>query len=82
MTVSAIILAAGEGTRMRSSRPKPLHRICGRPMVVHVVHALEKLHPARTVVVVGHAAELVTKKVLELAPPWSNIVFEIGRAHV
>ena len=35
MTVSAIILAAGEGTRMRSSRPKPLHRICGRPMVVH-----------------------------------------------
>src|SRR4029453_3756442 len=73
--VSAIILAAGEGTRMRSSRPKPLHRICGRPMVVHVVHALEKLHPARTVVVVGHAAELVTKKVLELAPPWSNVVF-------
>ena len=75
MTVSAIILAAGEGTRMRSSRPKPLHRICGRPMVVHVVHALEKLHPARTAVVVGHGAELVTKKVLELAPPWSNIVF-------
>ncbi len=75
MTVSAIILAAGEGTRMRSSRPKPLHRICGRPMVVHVIHALEKLHPARTVVVVGHGAELVTKKVHELAPPWANIVF-------
>ena len=75
MTVSAIILAAGEGARMRSSRPKPLHRICGRPMVVHVVHALEKLHPARTAVVVGHGAELVTKKVLELSPPWSNIVF-------
>jgi bifunctional UDP-N-acetylglucosamine pyrophosphorylase/glucosamine-1-phosphate N-acetyltransferase len=75
MTISAIILAAGEGTRMRSSRPKTLHRICGRPMVVHVVHALEQLHPARTAVVVGHGAELVTKKVLELAPPRSNIEF-------
>ncbi len=59
MTITAIILAAGEGTRMRSTRPKPLHRICGRPMVVHVIHALEKLHPTRTVVVVGHGAELV-----------------------
>jgi bifunctional UDP-N-acetylglucosamine pyrophosphorylase/glucosamine-1-phosphate N-acetyltransferase len=75
MTVCAIILAAGEGTRMRSSRPKPLHRICGRPMVVHVIHALAKLRPARTSIVVGHGAELVTKKVLELAPTWANVAF-------
>jgi bifunctional UDP-N-acetylglucosamine pyrophosphorylase/glucosamine-1-phosphate N-acetyltransferase len=75
MTVSAIVLAAGAGTRMRSDRPKPLHRICGRPMVLHVIHALERLHPARTVVVVGHGAEQVTKKVLDEAPGWSNVVF-------
>jgi bifunctional UDP-N-acetylglucosamine pyrophosphorylase / glucosamine-1-phosphate N-acetyltransferase len=75
MTVSAIVLAAGEGTRMRSQRPKPLHLICGRTMVLHVIHALEKLAPARTVVVVGHAAEQVTKKVQELAPSWSNVAF-------
>ena len=56
MSVSAIILAAGVGTRMRSDRPKPLHRICGRPMVLHVIHALQRLHPARTVIVVGHGA--------------------------
>ena len=43
MTVSAIVLAAGEGTRMRSDRPKPLHMICGRAMVMHVIHALEPL---------------------------------------
>ncbi len=63
MTVSAIVLAAGEGTRMRSDRPKPLHLICGRAMVLHVIHALERLHPARTALVVGHGAEQVTKKV-------------------
>ncbi len=75
MTVSAIVLAAGEGTRMRSARPKPLHRICGRPMVLHVIHALEKLKPARTVVVVGHAADLVTSKIDGTAPAWANLVF-------
>ena len=75
MTVSAIVLAAGEGSRMRSSRPKPLHLICGRPMVMHVIHALESLRPERTVVVVGHGAERVTKKVQEMAPGWANVTF-------
>jgi bifunctional UDP-N-acetylglucosamine pyrophosphorylase/glucosamine-1-phosphate N-acetyltransferase len=75
MTVSAIVLAAGAGTRMRSDRPKPLHRICGRPMVLHVIHALEQLRPARTVIVVGHGAEQVTKKVQHEAPGWANVAF-------
>ncbi|NND74977.1 MAG: NTP transferase domain-containing protein [Ilumatobacter sp.] len=60
---------------MRSSRPKPLHLICGRAMVVHVIYALEKLHPDRTAVVVGHGAEQVTKKVQERAPSWANVAF-------
>ena len=46
MSVSAIVLAAGEGTRMRSDRPKPLHLICGRPMVMHVIDALAELRPS------------------------------------
>ena len=75
MTVSAIVLAAGEGSRMRSNRPKPLHLICGRPMVMHVIHALEAVAPDRTVVVVGHGAERVTKKVQEQAPQWANVEF-------
>jgi bifunctional UDP-N-acetylglucosamine pyrophosphorylase/glucosamine-1-phosphate N-acetyltransferase len=75
MSVSAIVLAAGEGSRMRSSRPKPLHLICGRPMVMHVIHALEGLTPDRTVVVVGHGAERVTKKVQEQAPGWAHVTF-------
>ncbi|MEP1126053.1 MAG: NTP transferase domain-containing protein [Ilumatobacter sp.] len=75
MSVSAIVLAAGEGTRMRSSRPKPLHMICGRAMVMHVIHALEKLAPERTALVVGHGAEQVTKKVQAMAPAWANVAF-------
>ena len=75
MTVSAIVLAAGAGTRMRSDRPKPLHRICGRSMVLHVIHALELLAPERTAVVVGHGAEQVTKRVHADAPPWANVAF-------
>ncbi|MGI9051936.1 MAG: bifunctional UDP-N-acetylglucosamine diphosphorylase/glucosamine-1-phosphate N-acetyltransferase GlmU [Ilumatobacteraceae bacterium] len=75
MTVSAIVLAAGEGTRMRSARPKPLHMICGRAMVLHVIHALEHLRPERTSLVVGHGAEQVTKKVQDQAPGWANVVF-------
>jgi len=75
MSISAIILAAGEGTRMRSSRPKPLHLICGRAMVLHVIHALEAVTPERTAIVVGHGAEQVTKKVQQLAPAWANVAF-------
>ena len=60
---------------MRSNRPKPLHLICGRPMVMHVIHALEDVAPDRTVVVVGHGAERVTKKVQEQAPLWANVTF-------
>jgi bifunctional UDP-N-acetylglucosamine pyrophosphorylase/glucosamine-1-phosphate N-acetyltransferase len=75
MGVSAIVLAAGEGSRMRSARPKPLHMICGRSMVMHVIHALSELDVERTVVVVGHHAERVTKKVQEQAPGWAQVTF-------
>ncbi|HVA73967.1 MAG TPA: NTP transferase domain-containing protein [Acidimicrobiales bacterium] len=68
-TLSAVVLAAGEGTRMRSERPKPLHRLCGRPMVLHVLYALAELDLDRAVVVVGHGADWVTKSVGDQAPP-------------
>src|ERR1700691_850308 len=73
--LSAVLLAAGEGTRMRSSRPKPLHRLCGRPMVLHVLDALAELSVARVVVVVGHRAEWVTKTLMEHAPTGLAIEF-------
>ena len=60
---------------MRSDRPKPLHRLCGRPMVLHVLDALAELPVDRVVVVVGHRAEWVTKTLVEHAPPGMAIEF-------
>src|SRR5437763_8284831 len=60
---AAITLAAGEGTRMRSSRPKVLHEIAGWPMIRHVAEALHPLEPAATVVVLGEGMEAVARTV-------------------
>jgi bifunctional UDP-N-acetylglucosamine pyrophosphorylase/glucosamine-1-phosphate N-acetyltransferase len=63
--LAAVVLAAGEGTRMRSETPKVLHPLCGRPMLLHVVDALAALPLERVVIVVGHGAERVTKTLQE-----------------
>jgi bifunctional UDP-N-acetylglucosamine pyrophosphorylase / glucosamine-1-phosphate N-acetyltransferase len=63
--LSAVVLAAGEGSRMRSERPKPLHRLCGRPMLMYVLDSLEGSGASRAVIVVGHKGEWVTKKMQE-----------------
>ena len=73
--LTAVVLAAGEGTRMRSSRPKPLHRLCGRPMILHVLDALAAVHVSRVVVVVGHRGEWVTKTLIDHAPAGMEIKF-------
>ncbi|MFZ3470822.1 bifunctional UDP-N-acetylglucosamine diphosphorylase/glucosamine-1-phosphate N-acetyltransferase GlmU [Streptomyces sp. 4.24] len=57
---AVVVLAAGEGTRMKSATPKVLHEISGRSLVGHVVAASRELDPAHLVVVVGHAREQVT----------------------
>jgi len=59
--LAAVVLAAGEGTRMKSSVPKVLHPLCGRPMLLYVVGALEQLPLERIVIVVGHGSEQVIK---------------------
>ncbi len=52
-----VILAAGKGTRMKSSRPKVLHRVAGRPMIEYAIRVAEFLEPRTTTVVVGHLQE-------------------------
>ncbi|MDF2961892.1 MAG: glmU [Paenibacillus sp.] len=59
MNIMGIVLAAGQGKRMKSKLYKVLHQVGGKPMVGHVVHALEQIKTQRTVVVVGHGAESV-----------------------
>src|SRR5437870_1737566 len=73
--LSAVVLAAGEGTRMRSSRPKALHMLCGRPMVLHVLDALAELPIERVVVVIGHGGERVAKTLQDMAPGKLSIEF-------
>lgn len=58
--VSTIVLAAGEGTRMRSATPKVLHRIAGRSLVEHAVRAAAGTDPDHLAVVVGHGRAAVT----------------------
>ena len=59
MTLDVVILAAGQGTRMRSTLPKVLHRLAGKPMVRHVLDTALELEAERLHVVVGHGAERV-----------------------
>ena len=54
--VQALILAAGKGTRMKSSLPKVLHRLAGRPLVWHVLDTAARLGARNVVVVTGHGA--------------------------
>ena len=60
--LAAVVLAAGKGTRMNSSRHKVLHEIAGRPMIEHLLASLAELAPARTVVVVGDGREQLEKQ--------------------
>ena len=67
--LSAIVLAAGEGSRMKSERPKPLHRLCGKPMLMYVLESLSGCGVERAAIVVGHKADWVTKKIGEERVP-------------
>ena len=59
MSLSIVIMAAGKGTRMKSSRPKVLHKLAGRPMLSHVIASTSGLNAAQQVVITGHGAEMV-----------------------
>ncbi|MFD4539826.1 bifunctional UDP-N-acetylglucosamine diphosphorylase/glucosamine-1-phosphate N-acetyltransferase GlmU [Streptomyces bauhiniae] len=73
---AVVVLAAGEGTRMKSATPKVLHRICGRSLVGHVLAASRELDPAELVVVVGHAREQVAAHLAEIDPEVRTAVQE------
>jgi bifunctional UDP-N-acetylglucosamine pyrophosphorylase/glucosamine-1-phosphate N-acetyltransferase len=57
--IHVVILAAGQGTRMKSMLPKVLHRMAGRSLIEHVLRAADVLSPETITVVVGHKAEMV-----------------------
>lgn len=71
---AVIILAAGEGTRMKTRTPKVLHTVCGRTMLDHVVAAARELEPARLIVVVGRGRGQVAAHLAKYAPDAQIVV--------
>ena len=73
---AVIVLAAGEGTRMKSRTSKVLHELCGRSMLGHVLAAARELEPERLVVVVGHRREQVVEHLARAVPEAQSAVQE------
>ncbi|MBL0798086.1 MULTISPECIES: bifunctional UDP-N-acetylglucosamine diphosphorylase/glucosamine-1-phosphate N-acetyltransferase GlmU [Pseudomonas] len=81
MSLEIVILAAGQGTRMRSALPKVLHPIAGDSMLGHVIHSARQLDPQRIHVVIGHGADVVRER---LAADDLNFVLQdkqLGTGH-
>jgi len=84
--VDVVIMAAGKGTRMKSDRPKVLHRLGGRALLAHVLDTAIQLSARRAVVIVGHQAEQVQAAVGDLALPGLDLSFvlqepQLGTGH-
>lgn len=78
----AVILAAGQGTRMKSQLPKVLHRISGRPLIEYVLHTARSVSPSSLVLIVGHKADMVRSELNH----WNDLSFalqepQLGTAH-
>ena len=81
MNLSVIILAAGAGTRMRSSKPKVLHRLAGIPMVEHVYNTSKTLGAKQVQVVYGHGGDLLKQQCQHFDVEWALQAEQLGTAH-
>ena len=81
MSLSAVILAGGRGTRMKSRRPKPLHEVCGRAMVYYVIRACRQAGCERIYVVVGQDKEQMMAACPEEGVEWVEQPEALGTAH-
>ncbi len=81
MPLDIIVLAAGQGKRMRSRLPKVLHPLAGRPLLAHVLHAAQALKPRKIVVVHGHGAEQVRAAFGEANLEWVLQEEQLGTGH-
>jgi bifunctional UDP-N-acetylglucosamine pyrophosphorylase/glucosamine-1-phosphate N-acetyltransferase len=82
MSSTAIILAAGKSTRMKSAQPKPLHEICGRPMLEYVLRACFEAGCSKVIVVVGHGKdEIVARFDGDSRIQWVEQTEQLGTGH-
>jgi len=84
-TLAVVVLAAGKGKRLKSSLPKVLHPICGKPALWHVLRAARGARPTKVVIVVGHGADDVRAAVaswkLTPAPVFVEQTEQLGTGH-
>ena len=83
--LDVVIMAAGKGTRMKSSMPKVLHPLAGKPLVQHVIDTAHALHTRHTILITGHGAEIV-EPLLQKAYPQKTLQFakqmpQLGTGH-
>jgi bifunctional UDP-N-acetylglucosamine pyrophosphorylase/glucosamine-1-phosphate N-acetyltransferase len=79
--ISVVILAAGQGTRMRSKLPKVLQPLAGRPLLEHVIATAETLEPKKICVVYGHGGEKVLQHFEGRAIEWALQEPQLGTGH-
>ena len=81
MSLSIIILAAGQGTRMHSDKPKVLHTLAGRPLLTHVYNTAVSLDSSKIHIVYGHGGEQVPKTCHEFKATWVQQEQQLGTGH-
>ncbi|MFO7603981.1 MAG: NTP transferase domain-containing protein, partial [Gammaproteobacteria bacterium] len=79
--LSVVILAAGQGSRMKSSRPKVLHPLAGKALLQHVLDSAAELAPQKLVVVYGHGGEQVRQAIRDEAIVWAEQKEQKGTGH-
>lgn len=81
MALGVVILAAGQGTRMKSSLPKVLHTLADRPLLQHVIDTARTLQPSRIIVVYGHGGEQVRSAIRDDNVIWAEQAQQLGTGH-
>ncbi|NNH00056.1 bifunctional UDP-N-acetylglucosamine diphosphorylase/glucosamine-1-phosphate N-acetyltransferase GlmU [Acinetobacter sp. ANC 5414] len=81
MSTSVIILAAGKGTRMRSSLPKVLQPLAGRPLLGHVIETAKKLNAANIITIYGHGGDKVQQAFAQENVQWVEQAEQLGTGH-
>ncbi len=81
MPISIIILAAGQGTRMKSSRPKVLHPLAGKPLLQHVIDNSLALAPDQLILVIGHGATQLREHMQDQALEFVEQSEQLGTGH-
>ncbi|MDO6764232.1 bifunctional UDP-N-acetylglucosamine diphosphorylase/glucosamine-1-phosphate N-acetyltransferase GlmU [Agarivorans sp. 1_MG-2023] len=81
MNFSVVILAAGKGTRMRSTLPKVLHKLADKPMVQHVIDTAKRLKPDAIHLIYGHGGDLIQQQIQDPSLNWVEQAEQLGTGH-